>query len=45
MPAMAHQESGQTDKANADYLKVLELHPDDIWDKQKIDSLSRAKSK
>jgi len=45
MLAMAHQASGQTDQAIADYRKVLELHPDDTWAKQQIDSLSRAKSK
>ena len=42
--AMAHNANGQTDKALADYRKVLELHPDDDWAKQQIDSLSKPKS-
>lgn len=41
--AMAHEANGQTDKAIADYRKVLELHPDDDWAKQQIDSLSKPK--
>jgi tetratricopeptide (TPR) repeat protein len=45
MLAMAHQANGQIDKAIADYRKVLELHPEDTWAKQQIDSLSGAKSK
>jgi tetratricopeptide (TPR) repeat protein len=40
MLAMAHQASGQVDKAIADYRAVLELHPDDTWAKQQIDALS-----
>jgi tetratricopeptide (TPR) repeat protein len=39
--AMTHQANGQIDKAIADYRKVLELHPDDKWAKQQIDSLSK----
>lgn len=41
--AMTHQASGQIEKAIADYRKVLELHPDDMWATQQIDSLSKAK--
>ena len=41
--AMAHQANGQTDKALADYRKVVELHPDDDWAKQQIASLSEKK--
>jgi tetratricopeptide (TPR) repeat protein len=43
MFAMAHQANGQLDQAIADYRKVLELHPDDSWAKQQIDSLSKPK--
>jgi tetratricopeptide (TPR) repeat protein len=45
MLAMAHQANGQIDKAIADYRKVFELHPDDAWAKQQIDSLSKTKPK
>jgi tetratricopeptide (TPR) repeat protein len=41
--AMTHQANGQIDKAISDYHKVLELHPDDTWAKQQVDSLSKAK--
>ena len=43
MLAMTHQANGRIDKALADYRKVLELHPDDMWAKQQIDTLSKAK--
>jgi tetratricopeptide (TPR) repeat protein len=43
MLAMAHEANGQIDKAIADYRKVLELHPDDRWAKEQIDSLSKPK--
>jgi len=43
MLAMAHQANGQFDKAIADYRKVLALHPDDVWAKQQIDSLTKSK--
>ena len=43
MLAMAHEANGQSDKAIADYRKVLELHPDDRWAKEQIDSLSKPK--
>jgi tetratricopeptide (TPR) repeat protein len=42
MLAMTHEANGQIDKAIADYRKVLELHPDDKWAKQQIDSLSKS---
>ena len=38
--AMSHQANGETAKAIADYRKVLELHPDDSWAKQQLDSLT-----
>lgn len=43
MLAMAHQANGQTNKALADFRKVVELHPDDEWAKQQIVSLSEQK--
>jgi len=43
MLAMTHQANGQIDKAIADYRKVLEMHPDDMWAKQQIDSLAKSK--
>ena len=43
MLAMAHQANGQTDKALADFRKVVELHPDDSWAKQQIAALSEKK--
>jgi len=43
MLAMTHEVNGQTEKAIADYRKVLELHPDDDWAKQQIVSLSKPK--
>ena len=43
MLAMAHQANGQTDKALADFRKVVELHPEDEWAKQQIVSLSEKK--
>jgi len=43
MLAMTHQANGQTDKAIADYRKVLALHPDDKWAKEQIDSLTAPK--
>lgn len=41
--AMAHQTNGQIDRAIADYRKVLELHPDDDWARDQIQSLSKEK--
>jgi tetratricopeptide (TPR) repeat protein len=43
MLAMAHQANGQIDKAIADYRKVVELHPDDRWAKEQIETLSKPK--
>jgi len=43
MLAQTHQANGQKDKAIADYRKVLELHPDDRWAKEQIDSLTAPK--
>lgn len=43
MLAQTHEANGQIDKAIADYRKVLELHPDDKWAQQQIDSLSKTK--
>ena len=43
MLAQAHQANGQKDKTIADYRKVLELHPDDRWAKEQIDSLTGPK--
>ena len=43
MLAMTHQANGQIDKAIADYRKVLELHPEDMWAKQQIEALSKIK--
>jgi tetratricopeptide (TPR) repeat protein len=43
MLAMTHEANGQLDKAIADYRKVLELHPDDMWAKQQIETLSKNK--
>ncbi len=38
--AMSHQANGEKDKALADFRKVVELHPEDTWAKQQIESLS-----
>jgi tetratricopeptide (TPR) repeat protein len=43
MLAQTHEANGLVDKAIADYRKVLELHPEDRWAKQQIDSLSKPK--
>ena len=43
MLATAHEANGQEAEALADYKKVLELHPDDDWAKQQIETLSKAK--
>jgi tetratricopeptide (TPR) repeat protein len=43
MLAQTHEANGQIDKAIADYRKALELHPDDKWAQQQIDSLSKSK--
>ena len=41
--AMSHQANGQPDEALADFRKVVEIHPDDTWAKQQIESLSGGK--
>jgi tetratricopeptide (TPR) repeat protein len=43
MLAMTHEANGQIDKAIDDYRKVLDLHPDDMWAKQRIETLSKNK--
>jgi predicted TPR repeat methyltransferase len=43
MLAQAHEANGLTEKAIADYRKVLELHPDDDWAKEQIQTLSNLK--
>jgi hypothetical protein len=43
--AMSHQANGEPEKALADFRKVLELHPDDTWAKQQIQSLSSPEGK
>jgi tetratricopeptide (TPR) repeat protein len=43
MLAQAHEANGLTEKAIADYRKVLELHPDDDWAKDQIQALSKPK--
>jgi len=40
--AMAHEANGRIPDAIADYRKVLELHPDDDWATQQIETLSKA---
>jgi hypothetical protein len=42
MLAMAHEANGQEAEVLADYRKVLELHPDDDWARQQIETLSKA---
>ena len=42
MLAMAHEANGRIPDAIADYRKVLELHPDDDWARQQIETLSKA---
>jgi hypothetical protein len=41
--AMSHQANAEPEKALADYRKVVELHPDDNWAKQQIETLSSNK--
>jgi tetratricopeptide (TPR) repeat protein len=43
MLAQAHEANGSIEKAITDYRKVLELHPDDDWAKDQIQSLSNRK--
>jgi tetratricopeptide (TPR) repeat protein len=41
--AMAHMANKQTEKAKADYQKILELHPEDGWAKEQLEKLNSAK--
>jgi hypothetical protein len=43
MLAMAHESNGEIDRAQADYRKVIEVHPDDIWAQKQLDLLSHRK--
>jgi tetratricopeptide (TPR) repeat protein len=42
MLATAHEANGRIPDAIADYRKVLELHPDDDWARQQVETLSKA---
>jgi hypothetical protein len=39
--AMSHQSNGDTEKAVADFKKILELRPDDSWAKQQLEALQK----
>src|SRR5215469_4043557 len=41
--AMAHAANKETDKAKADYQKILELNPQDAFAKKQLEELNRAK--
>ena len=41
--AMAHAANKETDKAKADYQKILELNPQDAFAKKQLEELSRGK--
>ena len=41
--AMAHAANKETDKAKADYKKILELNPQDSFAKKQLEELNRAK--
>jgi hypothetical protein len=41
--AMSHQGNGDTDKAIADYQRILELRPNDSWAKQQLEALQKTK--
>jgi hypothetical protein len=43
MLAMSHQANGQTEKARQDYAKDVELHPDDVWAKKQLETLTGSK--
>jgi len=43
MLAMAHEASGERDKALEDYRKVVELHPEDSWAEEQVQRLSNPK--
>jgi tetratricopeptide (TPR) repeat protein len=41
--AMAHAANKETDKAKADYKKILELNPQDAFAKKQLEELNRGK--
>jgi len=41
--AMSHQANQETEKAKADYRKILELNPKDDWARKQLDELNNAK--
>jgi tetratricopeptide (TPR) repeat protein len=41
--AMAHQANNETEKAKADYRKILELNPQNDWAKKQLEDLNNAK--
>ena len=41
--AMAHRANGETDKAIADFTKIVAANPDDKWAKQQLDELKSGK--
>jgi tetratricopeptide (TPR) repeat protein len=41
--AMAHMANKETEKAKADYQKILELNPQDAWAKKKLEELNSGK--
>jgi len=41
--AMAHQANQETEKAKADYRKILELNPQNDWAKKQLEELNNAK--
>jgi hypothetical protein len=40
---MAHSANHQTEKAKADYRKILELNPQDSWAKKQLEELNGSK--
>lgn len=41
--AMAHKANKESEKAKADYQKILELNPQDAWAKKQLEELNRSK--
>ncbi len=41
--AMSHQANGETDKAIADFQKIVELNPNDSWAKKQLEGLKSGK--
>jgi len=41
--AMAHQANGETDKAIADFQRIVDANPSDAWAKQQLEGLKAAK--